>query len=87
MRIRGTGSHHTPNPEVKGGQQSKIKPDARTSLVVLNISGFEIEMEVGFLLEDHKSLVEEHFEAINRRFHQLQQGVLDFTFPSNVSGM
>ena len=45
------------------------------------------EMEAGYLLEDHKSLVEEHFEAINRRFHQLQQGALDFTFPSNVSGM
>ena len=44
-------------------------------------------MEAGFLLEDNKSLVEEHFEAINRRFLQLQQSALDYSFPSNVSGM
>jgi hypothetical protein len=44
-------------------------------------------MEAGFLLEGNKSLVEEHFEAINGRFRQLQQSALDFSFPSNVSGM
>ena len=44
-------------------------------------------MEGGFLLEDHKRLVEEHIEAINERFHQLQQSALDLAFPSNASGM
>ena len=65
-------SHHSPKSE---GQRRKLWSSIDT-----------FNMEAGFLLEDNKSLVEEHFEAINRRFLQLQQSALDYSFPSNVSG-
>ena len=39
-----------------------------------------------YLSEEHKKVVEEVFGTVNDKLCRLQEDVLNFTFPSHVSG-